>query len=81
MESLRDQLLDIFEQFAEDDARLIDELNNLIKDEGKGAYSFIFQILTNLDLQPDEAEKHWQKIISHCRELSAATGREINLCL
>ncbi len=79
MASIRDKLLDIFEQYADDDARLIGELNSLIEDEGKGAYSFIFQILTNLDLPPQEAEKHWQRIISHCRDLSTATGRKINL--
>ncbi|MFC1837090.1 diguanylate cyclase [Thermodesulfobacteriota bacterium] len=79
MQSIRDRLLDLFEQFSDDDRRLIDELNRLLEDEGKGVYSFIFQILTNLDLAPAEAEKHWQRIISHCRDLSAATGREINL--
>ena len=79
MRSIRDQLLDFFEQFADDDARLIKELQGLIAKEGKGVYSFIFQILTNLDLHPDEAEKHWQEIISNCKDLSAAMGRKVNL--
>jgi diguanylate cyclase (GGDEF)-like protein len=79
MGSIRDQLLDLFEQFADDDTRLIEELHGLIAKEGKEVYTFIFQILTNLDLHPDEAEKHWQKILIHCKDLSTAMGREVNL--
>ena len=79
MLSIRDQLLDLFEQFSDDDTHLIKELHGLIAKEGKEVYTFIFQILTNLDLHPDEAEKHWQKIIIHCKDLSIAIGREVNL--
>jgi diguanylate cyclase (GGDEF)-like protein len=79
MRSIRDQLLDIFEQFSDDDAGLIETLHGLIAKEGKGVYTFIFQILTNLDLHPAEAEKHWQRIISNCNDLSNAIGREVNL--
>jgi len=79
MGSLRDQLLDFFEQFANDDAHLIEALQGLFAKEGKEIYSIVFQILTNLDLHPDEAEKHWHKIISNCKDLSAAIGREVNL--
>ena len=79
MESIRDQLLNFFEQFADDDSRLIKAFQGLIAKEGKEVYTFIFQILTNLDLHPDEAEKHWQKIIIHCKDLSTAMGREVNL--
>ena len=79
MESIRNQLLDYFEQFANDDARLIKELNALIEQQGKGVYSYIFQILTNLDLPPAEAEQHWNHIISHSKDLSVTMGREVNL--
>ena len=79
MASIRDQLLDYFEQFANDDAQLIEKLEALIAQQGNGVYSYIFQILTNLDLPPAEAEQHWNHIISHNRTLSAAIGREVNL--
>jgi diguanylate cyclase (GGDEF)-like protein len=79
MRSIRDQLLDIFEQFSDDDAGLITAIQNLIAKEGKGVYTFIFQILTNLELHPTEAENHWQRIIFNCKELSNAVGREVNL--
>ncbi|MFC1843269.1 diguanylate cyclase [Thermodesulfobacteriota bacterium] len=79
MRSIRNQLLDIFEQFSDDDAGLLEALQDLITKEGKGVYTFIFQILTNLDLPPAEAEKHWQRIISNCNDLSSAIGREVNL--
>jgi diguanylate cyclase (GGDEF)-like protein len=79
MVSLRDQLLSFFEKFADNDALLINAIQGLSAKEGKEVYSIVFQILTNLDLHPDEAEKHWEQIISNCNELSAAIGREINL--
>jgi diguanylate cyclase (GGDEF)-like protein len=79
MGSIRDQLLDYFEQFANDDVRLIEKLHALITQEGKEVYSYIFQILTNLDLPPAEAEQHWNHIISHSKDLSAVMGRKVNL--
>jgi diguanylate cyclase (GGDEF)-like protein len=79
MSSIRNQLLDFFEQFADDDARLIQKLQALIAQQGKEVYTYIFQILTNLDLPPVEAEEHWKQIISHSKDLSAAMGREVNL--
>jgi len=77
--SIRNQLLDCFEQFANDDVRLVEELKSLIARQGKAVYSYIFQILTNLDLQPEEAEQHWKNILAHNRDLTAAMGREVNL--
>lgn len=79
MASIRNQLLDCFEQFANDDVRLVEELKSLIARQGKAVYSYIFQILTNLDLQPEEAEQHWKNILAHNRDLTAAMGREVNL--
>jgi len=79
MRSIRDQLLDIFEQFSDDDAGLLEALQGLIVQKGEGVYTLIFQILTNIDLRPSEAERHWQRIISNWHELSKAIGREVNL--
>jgi hypothetical protein len=41
MASIRDQLLDLFEQFADDDTHLIKELQGLIAKEGKEVYTFL----------------------------------------
>jgi diguanylate cyclase (GGDEF)-like protein len=79
MVAIREQLLEIFEKFADDDIRLIEELHALIKQEGKEVYSLIFQILTNLDLPQAAAEKYWHEIISHSKTLSSAMGRAVNL--
>lgn len=76
---IRTQLLDYFEQYADDDTRLINKLDNLVARQGKGVYTYIFHILTNLDLPPEEAEQHWQNIISLSRDLSSAMKREVNL--
>ena len=77
--AIRDQLLNIFEQYADDDGRLIDELYAMIKSDGKDVYSYIFQILANLDLEPAVAEKYWHEIISHSKTLNNAMGRAVNL--
>jgi len=79
MRSIRDQLLNNFEQFSDDDAGLIEALQGLIAQKGEGVYTLIFQILTNLELHPAEAAKHWQKIISNCNDLSEAIGRKVSL--
>ena len=79
MRSIRDQLLNNFEQFSDDDAGLIEALQGLIAQKGEGVYTLIFQILTNLELHPAEAAKHWQKIISNCKDLSEAIGRKVSL--
>ncbi|MBW2521886.1 MAG: diguanylate cyclase [Deltaproteobacteria bacterium] len=79
MASIRNQLLAYFEEYAEDDAKLIQKLKDLIGHEGKAVYTYIFQILTNLDLPPVQAEEHWKQVISHSRDLSATMGREVNL--
>jgi diguanylate cyclase (GGDEF)-like protein len=79
MASIRTQLLEYFERFANDDGRLIEVLHGMIAKQGKGVYTYIFQILTNLDLAPAEAEQHWNRIIAHSKDLSAAMGREVNL--
>jgi len=79
MSSIRKQLLDFFEQFADNDTRLVKELHALIAQQGKEVYSYIFQILTNLDLPPAEAAQHWEQIIAHNKDLNAAMGREVNL--
>ena len=79
MESIRDQLLNLFERFADDDNLLTDELEKVIVAKGPVVYPLIFQILTNLDLMPDEAEKHWRRIIANRKDLKAATGRDVSL--
>ena len=72
MEPIRDQLLDCFEKYAQNDTRLVQELNTLIAQQGQQVISSIFQILTNLDLSPKEAEGHWQKVVAHRNELSSS---------
>ena len=79
MATIREQLLEIFEQYADDDTHLIEKLHVLIKEEGRDVYTLIFQILTNLDLSPATAEKYWHEIISHSKTLSGAMGRAVNL--
>lgn len=79
MASIRNRLLDYFEKFSNDDARLIKEIQALNAKHGQEVYTHVFQILTNLDLDSAEAELHWNNIIAHTKDLSAALGHEGNL--
>jgi len=76
--AIRNTVLGYLDQIRDDDV-LIDRFNGLIAEEGMDAYSAIFNVLTNLDIQSKEAEKCWEEIVSHYRSLSRALGRKVNL--
>ena len=79
MDLIRNSILTCLETFADDDLRLISELENIIEQEGKLAYTIIFHVLTNLDFSPDDAEQCWKQVIDHCDRLSLSLGRSVNL--
>ncbi len=78
MEQTRNLVLKCLEEY-EDDDRLIKELNQIIEKEGKTAYSIIFHVLTNLEIEPEEAMEFWDEIITHYKKLVSILGRKVNL--
>ncbi len=76
---IRNSILTCLDAFADDDARLISELEHIIEQEGKLAYTIIFHVLTNLDFSPDDAERCWEHVTAHCDRLSSCLGRSVNL--
>ncbi|MFV9645731.1 MAG: diguanylate cyclase [Desulfobacterales bacterium] len=78
MEQTRNLVLKCLDDY-EDDDRLIKELNQIIKKEGKKAYSVIFHVLTNLEIETEEAKKNWAEIITHYDRLVSILGRKVNL--
>ena len=78
MEQTRNLVLKCLEEY-EDDDRLIKELNQIIEKEGKTAYSVIFHVLTNLEIEPEEAMEFWDEIITHYKKLVSILGRKVNL--
>ena len=57
MTRIRDAVLHCLTEI-EDEDRLITELNRIVREEGKRAYSIILHILTHLDIEVAEAENH-----------------------
>jgi len=79
MEILRNKIIKCLNDYADDDDILIAELDTIIRNEGRLAYSTIFHILTSLVIEPTESEQCWHEIVSHCDRLSAAIGRRVSL--
>jgi len=79
MEVLRNKIIKCLNDYADNDDILIAELNTLISNEGRLAYSTIFHVLTSLAIEPTEAEKCWHEIVAHCDQLSGAIGRRVSL--
>lgn len=78
MEKTRNLVLKCLEHY-EDDDRLIKELNQIIEKEGKKAYPVIFHVLTNLQIETEEAKKFWSEIITHYKKLVSILGRKVSL--
>ncbi len=79
MEPIRNSVLQCLYEFANDDEKLINELNHIIEKEGIQAYSIIFHVLTHLDLEHDKAAECWHEVVAHREIMSTSLGREINL--
>lgn len=79
MELLREKIIKCLNQFADDEDRLISELDQLIMSEGRQTYSVIFHVLTSLVLGTKEAEESWHEIVAHCARMSEAMGRKVSL--
>ena len=79
MEILRNKIINCLNDYADDDDILIAELETIIRNEGRLAYSTIFHVLTSLVIEPNEAEQCWHEIVSHCNRLSVTIGRRVSL--
>jgi len=78
MEQTRNLVLKCLDDY-EDDDRLIKELNQIVEKEGKKAYSVIFHVLTNLEIEPEEGMEFWAEIITHYEKLVSILGRKVSL--
>ena len=78
MEQVRDSVLKCLDRYK-NEGRLIKELNLLVENGGQEVYPIIFHVLTNLVIEPDEAEQCWQDILEHYNELNDILGRKVSL--
>jgi diguanylate cyclase (GGDEF)-like protein len=78
MEQIRESVLKCLDD-AKGDDKLIHDLNHIIAEDGQKAYPVIFHVLTNLVMEPQEAEVCWQEIIDLYESLNTALGRNVSL--
>jgi len=64
---------------ALDDDHFIDELEKIAQKNKKNAYQSIINILTELNLKPDQAKECWSEIIDHRNKISEVLDRKISL--
>jgi diguanylate cyclase (GGDEF)-like protein len=78
MEQIRDSVLKCLDRYK-NEGRLIKELSLLVDSGGQEVYPILFHVLTNLVIEPDEAEQSWQDILEHYAELNHVLGRKVSL--
>jgi len=78
MISLKESVLNCRININDDDI-FIDEFNKLVENNGEETYRIVIQILTDQDLESEEAKKNWIEIITHRENISNALDRKISL--
>ena len=78
MEQIRESVLTCLDTHRDED-RLIEALNTIIDRQGQQVYSVIFNVLTNLMMEPADAEQNWREIITHYAKMSEQLGRKVSL--
>ena len=61
MQQIREAVLTCLNQ-AENDKKLIQDLNSIAAQSGAETYRIILHVLTHLDLEPQAAEASWKEI-------------------
>ncbi len=79
MQVIRNNILQCLYKFSGDDAKLVQELEEIIKEHGNSTYPVIFHVLTHLDLPQQEAETAWPAICAHREKMSALLEHNVNL--
>lgn len=79
MQQIRESILKILSEYGDDDNALIAALSGVAKQAGNQTYPVILQVLTNLEMDEDEAVICWRDIIGHRALMAGALGRQVNL--
>ena len=58
---------------------LVVALQDLAEQESEVVYAELLYLLTHMRFEPDEAQEHWQAVISHRQELEDAVGYTVDL--
>jgi diguanylate cyclase (GGDEF)-like protein len=73
------EMFEILEEDADNKQHILMKLNLLnLKVDDKNFHSHLFNVLTNLDFEEEEAKEHWKNIVSLNKEMSEKQGRTIS---
>ena len=79
MNSLRETILDILESHCDEENRLVEKLELVIRENGRQTYSVIFEIITQLKLDPVKAEYLWKEVLENREEMMKLLGRNVGI--
>ncbi|MEA1969729.1 MAG: hypothetical protein U9N77_16115, partial [Thermodesulfobacteriota bacterium] len=77
--SLREQISGIFESHRDDDHHLVQELENIIKQDEDRVYSVIFEVICRLKLAPEKAASLWNGVLAHKKEMERRFERNVGI--
>lgn len=79
MTSLREDILCVLETYGDEDNRLVEALDRIVCDSGDRVYSVIFEVITQLRLEPEKAKYLWHGVVAHRRDMMERLERNVGI--
>ena len=79
MQSLRETILSTLSKTGYDDNAQVAALSRIAQEHGMQTFPVLLHILTQLEMDEDEAELCWHEIIRHRAQMTEALKRPVNL--
>ncbi len=76
---LKDQLLAVLAEDAQNTERLLARLDTLTRETGVSAHAALLLILTHLAFEDTQARRHWETVLAHREAMASAMGRDPGL--
>ena len=78
MRDIRQAVLDVLDRSTDED-QLIQDLQQIIAEDGDRAYPIILHVLAHLELESNEAAVCWDEILDHYQALKGLLARPLSL--
>jgi len=76
---LREKVLKLLDDFADEDEKFILALSDLSAEHGEEVFRIALHVLTHLEFSIEESTVHWNKIVERQRVMVSALDRKIHL--
>lgn len=77
--SLKEQISDILETHRDDDHHLVQELENIIKQDGERVYPVIFEMICRLKLDSEKGAYLWNGVLAHKKEMERRFEQNVGI--